>query len=141
MKFDRKEWSFDNFDCLVLTAQLLLDSLAHGFIDMTQIALLVFDEAHHAKSNHPFASILRDFYHRTEPTLRPKILGLTASPLDSNEGMADAKRLQDLFNARLVTAPVETRHALREMGKESLFCVYQYTSDDSLILSFETYYS
>jgi endoribonuclease Dicer len=47
------EWTynFENFDCLVVTAQLILDSLAHGFLRMEQIALLVFDEAHHAKSN------------------------------------------------------------------------------------------
>lgn len=47
------EWAynFEKFDCLVVTAQLVLDSLAHGFLRMEQIALLVFDEAHHAKSN------------------------------------------------------------------------------------------
>ncbi|BGP08421.1 Dicer-like protein 1 [Rhodotorula toruloides] len=111
------EWAynFENFDCLVVTAQLVLDSLAHGFLRMEQIALLVFDEAHHAKSNHPFASILRDFYHRAPVNQRPRILGLTASPLDSNEGVEEAKKLEALFDAKLVSAPPETQAELRAM--------------------------
>ncbi|ORY81751.1 hypothetical protein BCR35DRAFT_303884 [Leucosporidium creatinivorum] len=112
-----EEWAHnvENYDCLVLTAQLLLDSLAHGFIGMQDISLMVFDEAHHAKTNHPFASILRDFYHRAPPYQRPKILGLTASPINSSEGLLEAEKLQQLFNARLVTAPPETLSELREM--------------------------
>ncbi|GAA5868109.1 hypothetical protein JCM3774_001024 [Rhodotorula dairenensis] len=111
------EWkyNFEAYDCLVVTSQLLLDSLAHGFIQMAQISLLVFDEAHHAKSNNPFASILRDFYHRAPVAKRPRILGLTASPLDSNEGLEEAKKLESLFDAKLVTAPPETQAELRAM--------------------------
>ncbi|BGP48542.1 Dicer-like protein 1 [Rhodotorula kratochvilovae] len=109
------KWNFEHYDCLVVTAQLILDSLAHGFLKMEQIALLVFDEAHHAKSNHPFASILRDFYHRAPRHKRPRILGLTASPLDSNAGVDEAKTLERLFDAKLVTAPPETQAELRAM--------------------------
>lgn len=47
----------------------------------------------------PFASILRDFYHRAPLAKRPRILGLTASPLDSNEGLEEAKKLEALFDA------------------------------------------
>ncbi|GAA5833456.1 hypothetical protein JCM9279_001530 [Rhodotorula babjevae] len=109
------EWNFKHYDCLVVTAQLILDSLAHGFLKMDQISLLVLDEAHHAKSNHPFASILRDFYHRAPKHQRPKILGLTASPLDGNAGLEEAKTLEKLFDAKLVTAPPETQAELRAM--------------------------
>ncbi|GAA6000094.1 hypothetical protein JCM10207_006049 [Rhodosporidiobolus poonsookiae] len=112
------EWAynFEHFDVLVLTAQLLLDSLAHGMIKMEQISLLCFDEAHHAKSNHPFAAILRDFYHRTPVEKRPRILGLTASPLDSNQGgLEEARKLEALFDAKLITAPPETREELAKM--------------------------
>ncbi|GAA6001448.1 uncharacterized protein JCM10292_006259 [Rhodotorula paludigena] len=123
------EWkfNFENYDCLVVTAQLILDSLAHGFLKMDQIALLVFDEAHHAKSNHPFASILRDFYHRSPAHKRPRILGLTASPLEGSEGMDEARKLERLFDAKLVTAPPETQAELRAMVAKPTLLQVEYS--------------
>ncbi|KAF8820088.1 hypothetical protein IE077_003587, partial [Cardiosporidium cionae] len=56
--------------------------LARGLMRMGRIGLLVFDEAHHythEKSLHPYAMIMKHFYERS--FLRPRILALTASPL------------------------------------------------------------
>lgn len=66
----------------VCTAQILLDILACGFISMSQINLIVFDEAHHAKKSHPYARIIKEHYLRTRNE-RPRILGMTASPVDA----------------------------------------------------------
>ncbi|KAM0263012.1 hypothetical protein ACHAQJ_001390 [Trichoderma viride] len=66
----------------VCTAQILLDLLACSFISISQINLLVFDEAHHAKKNHPFARIIKEYYPRIGNE-RPRILGMTASPVDA----------------------------------------------------------
>ncbi|KAK1244347.1 hypothetical protein MKX07_003146 [Trichoderma sp. CBMAI-0711] len=66
----------------VCTAQILLDLLACGFISMSQINLIVFDEAHHAKKSHPYARIIKDHYLRAGNE-RPRILGMTASPVDA----------------------------------------------------------
>ena len=59
----------------------------HGFIKMTKLALLVFDEAHHCISNHPANRIMRDFYHpaRVLKNEVPYILGLSASPIINNK--------------------------------------------------------
>jgi hypothetical protein len=51
-----------------------------GLLQMQAIGLLVFDEAHHCSRDHPYAQIMEDFYHTTEPQHRPQVLGLTASP-------------------------------------------------------------
>ncbi|PNP59131.1 hypothetical protein THARTR1_01379 [Trichoderma harzianum] len=67
---------------IVCTAQILLDLLSCGFICMSQINLLVFDEAHHAKKSHPYARIIKDHYMRLQDA-RPRILGMTASPVDA----------------------------------------------------------
>lgn len=66
----------------VCTAQILLDCLENGFIKMAQINLLIFDEAHHTKKNHPYARIVKNHYIR-EKEQRPRILGMTASPVDA----------------------------------------------------------
>jgi endoribonuclease Dicer len=80
---------------VVTTPQVLLDALRHGYINLARdIALLVFDEAHHAADKHPYNLIMREFYmglpERDSDALppdagysyvRPHVLGLTASPI------------------------------------------------------------
>ena len=67
----------------------MLDALRHGCLKMgEQIALIIFDEAHHAVGDHPYNCIMREFYLQLPPRrrdiigpVRPMILGLTASPI------------------------------------------------------------
>ncbi len=70
----------------------MLDALRHSYINMGRdIALMVFDEAHHAKDKDPYNMIMQEFYYQLYPRdvevvvdpqyLRPMILGLTASPI------------------------------------------------------------
>lgn len=74
---------------VVSTPQVLLDALSHGFINLgAHISLIVFDEAHHAVSKHPYNEIMQRFYHslpidqpKESPLARPAILGLSASPI------------------------------------------------------------
>lgn len=69
---------------IVSTPQILLDALSHSYVSLeTHISLLVFDEAHHAVSRHPYNEIMNRFYRTIPPSqlTRPAILGLTASPI------------------------------------------------------------
>lgn len=75
---------------MISTPQILLDALRHGYIQLGRdISLLVFDEAHHATSKHPYNEIMKGFYRPLPPRegrdaqsiVRPAILGLTASPI------------------------------------------------------------
>lgn len=72
-------------DVLVMTAQILLNMLRHGFISLDRINLLVFDECHHARRKHSYNCIMREFYDRCPTEERPKIFGMTASPMNSNK--------------------------------------------------------
>lgn len=55
--WDEKVWMkhFANNMVVVCTAEILHQCLMHAFIAIDQINLLIFDEAHHAKKNHPYA--------------------------------------------------------------------------------------
>jgi endoribonuclease Dicer len=95
---------------VVTTAQVLLDCLNNGFISIRQINLLIFDEAHHAKKNHPYAKIIKNHY-MSEPdtSLRPKILGMTASPVDAQtrDMQAAALELESMLCSEIATVSNE----------------------------------
>ncbi|KAJ1925469.1 Dicer-like protein 1 [Tieghemiomyces parasiticus] len=69
------------YDVLVMTAQVFLDALRRSYMDLERFNVLVVDECHHTRKGHPYNCIMREFYDRLSPTHRPRILGLTASPL------------------------------------------------------------
>ncbi|OQD72256.1 hypothetical protein PENPOL_c001G07256 [Penicillium polonicum] len=70
---------------VVSTYAVLADALGHGFVRMSRLALLIFDEAHHCTKRHPANKIMQNHYHptllRSGPNAVPRILGLTASPV------------------------------------------------------------
>ncbi|KAI0840705.1 hypothetical protein F5Y06DRAFT_285553 [Hypoxylon sp. FL0890] len=91
---------------IVCTAEILLSCLHHSFIKMERINLLIFDEAHHTKKNHPYARIIKDFYASLEEgeQRRPRILGMTASPVDAKTDITTAAaKLEGLLHSEIAT--------------------------------------
>lgn len=95
---------------VVITAQVLLDCLNNGFVTMRQINLLIFDEAHHAKKKHPYARIIKSHYMReADHNLRPRVLGMTASPVDTKtkDMRGAAVELESMLCSEIATASDE----------------------------------
>ena len=68
---------------IVTTAQFLHNMLTHNVFQMEDIYLLVIDECHHTgEGDHPYKTIMTQFYHTTSEDKRPKIFGMTASALN-----------------------------------------------------------
>ena len=78
--WDKDIWEkeFNDNNVLVMTAQIFLDLLNHGYIRLSQVNLLIFDECHHAKKNDPYRQIMQRFGDCKRDEY-PKIMGLTAS--------------------------------------------------------------
>ncbi|KAL2884541.1 Dicer-like protein 1 [Ceratocystis lukuohia] len=83
----KEQWSSDMKSNMIIvcTAAMLQKALASTYVKMCQINLLVLDEAHHAKKNHPYARLIKDYYLCEPEATRPRILGMTASPVDTQE--------------------------------------------------------
>ncbi|MBE3043365.1 hypothetical protein IMZ48_12505 [Candidatus Bathyarchaeota archaeon] len=105
-------------EVIVCTAAILQKCLAQGFITMSRISLLIFDEAHHAKKNHPYARIIKDYFLRqSDLNGRPRILGMTASPVDGKANVqAAAEELEYLLCSDIAT--VSSGRLTEEFGQK-----------------------
>ncbi|KAG0057140.1 Dicer-like protein 1 [Linnemannia elongata] len=128
-KFSEDLWgeTYKNVDVVVLTAQILLDLFHHGFVQMSRVNLLIFDECHHARKDHPFCCIMKDFYHvhDLDRAQRPKVFGMTASP-SSDIGSKlyhTASELEKLMDAKVFTVDKEE---VKQFVERPLEFVVQY---------------
>ncbi|RPB29394.1 hypothetical protein L211DRAFT_11749 [Terfezia boudieri ATCC MYA-4762] len=105
--WSKEQWAaiLEKEQVIVMTADVLHNCLTHGLIKMKDINLICFDEAHHAKKNHVYARIVRDFYADEPPESQPRIFGMTASPVDSRDDPKEAAlELERLLHSRIATA-------------------------------------
>ncbi|EXJ75346.1 uncharacterized protein A1O5_02042 [Cladophialophora psammophila CBS 110553] len=101
----KAEWDkiFAENSVIVCTAAVLDSCLMHSYLKIGQISLLVVDEAHHCKKDHPYSTIIRDHYIRWKGD-RPRIFGMTASPSDSKRDIDKAAEdLEALLQSKIVT--------------------------------------
>ncbi|KAH7890033.1 P-loop containing nucleoside triphosphate hydrolase protein [Phlebopus sp. FC_14] len=79
---DRANWKkeFERSDVVVMTAQIFLNILTHSHWSIDKVSLMVFDECHHTRKNHAYNGIMREYF-QVHPAERPKIFGMTASPI------------------------------------------------------------
>ncbi|RDX68564.1 Endoribonuclease Dicer-like 3a, partial [Mucuna pruriens] len=79
--WNSKAWekAISNHDVMVMTPQVLLDAFRKKTVCIEMICLMVIDECHRATGNHPYARIMKEFYHQAIE--KPKIFGMTASPV------------------------------------------------------------
>ena len=119
---------FNDNMVIVLTAEVLYQCLHHSFIKMSQINLLIFDEAHHAKKNHPYARIIKDFYvSDADKSTLPRLFGMTASPVDARVDVTKAAmELEALLHCRIATSvDASLLQHTKAKAKEELLANYE----------------
>ncbi|XP_047327268.1 endoribonuclease Dicer homolog 3a-like [Impatiens glandulifera] len=111
-------------DVFVMTPQILLDALRKSFLSFDMIHLMVLDECHLATGSHPYAKIMKEFYHECDN--KPKIFGMTASPVirkgvtSDEDCQEQISELESLLDSQVFT--IETSKELDEVlypAKES----------------------
>ena len=88
-------------DCQVLVAThgAYLELLKHygDAFSINKLHLIIVDECHHCTGKSPYVSIFRHFYHETPRQDRPRVLGLTASPLINFKSSAPRSKVDELL--------------------------------------------
>ncbi|TFK25811.1 type III restriction enzyme [Coprinopsis marcescibilis] len=79
---NRRAWNkrFQEHDVFVITPQLFMEMITHSVWSIDKCSLIIFDECHHARKNHPYNNIMREYFEVQPTKARPKIFGMTASP-------------------------------------------------------------
>ncbi|XP_043525578.1 endoribonuclease Dicer [Frieseomelitta varia] len=104
-----KDWNaqLKQHNVLVMTSQILVNALCHGYMSLNRINLIIFDECHRAVNDHPMRQIMQ-FFQNCSKREQPKVLGLSATLLNANVKMEKIKSvvqsLEVTFNAKITTA-------------------------------------
>ncbi|PIA63179.1 hypothetical protein AQUCO_00200892v1 [Aquilegia coerulea] len=117
--WDADTWKKElaKYEVLVMTPQILLDALRHGFVKLDIIKLLIFDECHNARGNSAYACILKEFYHvqlKSSPMHLPRIFGMTACLVNSKGTISSdayGKQIlefENLMNSKVFTVAEES---------------------------------
>ncbi|XP_052773643.1 ATP-dependent RNA helicase DHX58-like isoform X1 [Mya arenaria] len=113
----------DKRDILIVTAQVLLDSLVRKEIEnICRFSLIIFDECHHTQSNHTFNQIMwlyLDMKFKKEVVNLPQIVGLTASvgvgkSRDTEKAVDHIKHLMANLDAEVICTVERNIGELRE---------------------------
>jgi ERCC4-related helicase len=105
--YTRRRLSEGKYDGLVITGGLLCELLARkSALKITHFSVMVFDECHHVTGNHSYVNIL-EIIDKCVGPFRPRVIGLTASPINLKQLTVDqaSKQLTTLqrqcMNARI----------------------------------------
>lgn len=60
---------------LVMTTQILVDVLNHGYLSLSNINLIIMDECHHTIKEHPMRQLMLFYKNRRDENISLRILG------------------------------------------------------------------
>lgn len=105
---ERYSLEFNSNHVFVATAQLFLDAVKHSFVSISKLNLIVFDECHHGRMNHPYHELMKQFAY-VDPSQHPRIIGLSAmlvgisSKLKEETVEKELQMLESTFLSTIVT--------------------------------------
>ncbi|EFA80390.1 putative RNA helicase [Heterostelium album PN500] len=107
----------DHHDVLVSISALFLNLLRDNKGVMEQYSLIVFDEAHHIVKDHSFSMLLKKHYKDMEDDVKPKVMGLTASPAGKSswiDTFISLKVMSCISGCRIISPDAETQADIEE---------------------------
>jgi endoribonuclease Dicer len=105
--WELEEWKevLEEHQIFVATAQVVLDAIKHSFINFKQVNVIIFDECHHGRKDHPYHEIMKQV---TEDH-QVRIIGLSGMLIGNDNKIKphtveeDLKRLESVFRATVIT--------------------------------------
>jgi endoribonuclease Dicer len=105
---ERFQKELNDHHVLISTVQLFVDAVKHSFINIGQFNVMIFDECHHGRMNHPYHELMKQFKY-IEPSRTPRIIGLSAQLIGISSKITvetveyELKTLESTFLSTIVT--------------------------------------
>lgn len=135
--WDNKTWDkeLDENRVLVMTAQILVNILHHGFIKVENINLLVLDECHNATKGHPYVRIMQILDKAKNSGIKqPHIMGLTASIINEKYNKVNLdekiKHLEETLKSKCITCSDPT--ATSDFAAKPVESIITYTNSSKV---------
>ncbi|XP_065649338.1 uncharacterized protein LOC105846434 isoform X3 [Hydra vulgaris] len=120
------------FDVLVITAGAFYEMVMQKYIDVNIFCVVVIDECHHATGGHKYLDVIQ-FFTSMPLATQPRILGLTASPINAKTITKGIDRLQKFllsFPSAKIFCP-----ALSKSEQNIITLEFAYSEDQSSFLN------
>lgn len=130
------EWNrqIDEYDVMIFIPEIFKHALQHALIHVSSFDCIILDECHHAIGKHPMNVICTMIKESGPFETRPRMLGLTASPLKCRKGkiLDKISELEDNMYSKLV-CPQELLIEFYEEEKYGIeeIMLLRYKSDES----------
>jgi endoribonuclease Dicer len=92
---------------IVATCQIIVDVIQHGFLSIEDLNVLVFDECHHGRGDHPMHQLMQ-LFENIPKSKQPRVVGLSGMlvsggvmPENVEEELA---KIENIFMATIATA-------------------------------------
>ncbi|PVU90139.1 hypothetical protein BB559_004777 [Furculomyces boomerangus] len=128
VSFKKNQWkeSWESAEVHVMTSQTLLNCLRSGFVSVSDIKLLIFDECHHSRKGSPYNRIMREFYDLSPLESRPRVFGMTASTANASENVDySIKRIEQSMDSKIYTVNAEDFMGLKSKHVNQVVLEYQ----------------
>jgi endoribonuclease Dicer len=121
---ERYELEFGKHQIVVATAQLFLDAVKHSFISIQQLNVIVFDECHHGRMNHPYHELMKMFKY-IPPHLQPRVIGLSGMLIGISSSISEDSVEQELASLESTfLATVVTVHRLQDFKNVLIYSTH-----------------
>uniref|UniRef100_A0A0A1WWH2 Endoribonuclease Dicer n=2 Tax=Zeugodacus cucurbitae TaxID=28588 RepID=A0A0A1WWH2_ZEUCU len=107
------EWSSRKWDeeiktnqVLCGTAQIFVDIVSQNYLKISDLSVVIIDECHHARNNHPMHEFMRHYRKVVDKTQLPRVIGLTGVLLKGNKLnniREELESLEAIFHGNIVT--------------------------------------
>ncbi|KAL3188582.1 hypothetical protein MRX96_022587 [Rhipicephalus microplus] len=132
--WNKKRWEkeFVESQVLVMTPDVFKLIIHHGFLKMSRVNLLILDECHRAVKQHTYREVMRCM-DVLEPHERPRVLGLTASVINSKATEHQVERkvhdLEMALHSRVLT--VSNQQSMARYGTKPVEVLVEHQSTGS----------
>lgn len=130
-KKDKWREEFEKNKIVVATVQIIVDVITSGYLSIADINVLIIDECHSGKGDHPMHQLMSKFQHVPDKSKHPRVIGLTGilmrSVCNPNQVEDQLVALENTYHSTIATVEnLQEYNAVMEYSTDPVESVIRY---------------